>query len=172
MRSTASPVSRSPAVSVSSTRTPPICTASVSVSRVVPGISVTIARSPPSSAFSRLLLPAFGLPQSTTRKPSSSMRPARASQAAASFAAIALQAAVTSRAVCVSSTSSGKSIAAAIAASRDVISCPCRPHERGYAALHLPHGAAHGALTARADHPHHALGLRQINAPVHETPDR
>ena len=50
------------------------------------------------------------------------MRPARASQAAASFAAIALQAAVTSRAVCVSSTSSGKSIAAAMAASRDVIS--------------------------------------------------
>ena len=47
---------------------------------------------------------------------------------------------------------------------------PCRPHERGYAALHLPHGAAHGALTARADHPHHALGLRQINAPVHERP--
>ena len=122
MRSTASPVSRSPAVSVSSTRTPPICMASVSVSRVVPGISVTIARSPPSSALSRLLLPAFGLPQSTTRNPSSSIRPARASQAASNLAAIALQEAVTSSAVCVSSTSSGKSIAAAIAASRDVIS--------------------------------------------------
>ena len=44
------------------------------------------------------------------------MRPARASHAASSFAAMDLQAAVTSSAVCVSSTSSGKSIAAAIAA--------------------------------------------------------
>ena len=51
---------------------------------------------------------------------------------------------------------------------RDLL--PRRPHERGNAALHLPHGAAHGAFAPRADHPHHALGLRQINAPVQKRP--
>ncbi len=45
------------------------------VSRVVPGVSVTIARSNPSRRFSRLDLPTFGRPASTSVTPSFRMAP-------------------------------------------------------------------------------------------------
>jgi hypothetical protein len=51
-------------------------TRSVTRSRVVPGTSVTIARSAPSSALKRLDLPVFGRPAITTCAPSRMMRPA------------------------------------------------------------------------------------------------
>ena len=48
-----------------------------STSRVVPGISVTIAASCPASAFRRLDFPAFGRPAITTCSPSRSALPCR-----------------------------------------------------------------------------------------------
>ena len=68
-RSSASAPSRSPAVSHSSKRTPPISTAPSTASRVVPARSETIARSEPRSAFSTELFPVFGTPASTTETP-------------------------------------------------------------------------------------------------------
>ena len=121
MRSTGSSVSRRPAVSVSTMRTPSMAMLSESVSRVVPGTSVTMARSPPTSALSSVLLPAFGLPASTTRSPSSSMRPARGSQASRSRAAMSAQRSLTCALTSVSSTSSGKSTAAESEASTSMI---------------------------------------------------
>ena len=59
-RSTTSPVSRHPAVSTSVTARPSRSTRSDTRSRVVPAISVTIARSAPTSALKRLDLPTFG----------------------------------------------------------------------------------------------------------------
>ena len=53
---------------------------SVTRSRVVPGIGVTIARPARSSALNRLDLPTFGLPPIATRAPSRISRPRLASQ--------------------------------------------------------------------------------------------
>ena len=54
---------------------PSITARSLTTSRVVPAIGVTIARSDRSSALSRLLLPTFGRPTSATVAPSLSNRP-------------------------------------------------------------------------------------------------
>ena len=51
---------------------------------------------------------------------------------------------------------------------RDVLPRPA--HKRGNAALHLPNGTAHRPLAARTNHPHDALCLRQVDAPVHKRP--
>ena len=67
-----------PAVSSSRTGTPAITSVPSTTSRVVPGVAATIARSCPSSAFSRLDLPAFGRPTSATVTPSCTSRPRRA----------------------------------------------------------------------------------------------
>ena len=67
--STASAVSRRPAVSTSRRRTPPQRTDSSTVSRVVPGMSVTMARSYPARAFRREDLPALGRPTMAVRTP-------------------------------------------------------------------------------------------------------
>ena len=80
MRSTSSAAScgrRSPAVSVTTSGTPWICSVSATRSRVVPGMGVTMASSAPASALSRLLLPTLGWPASTTRRPSRSSAPWR-----------------------------------------------------------------------------------------------
>src|SRR6185436_3689725 len=61
-RSTGSSTARTPAVSVNRSSTPSSQIESSSVSRVVPGCSVTIALSYPTSAFSRLDFPALGRP--------------------------------------------------------------------------------------------------------------
>ena len=61
-RSTGSSVFRSPAVSMRRSSTPPSRTVSSTVSRVVPGMGVTMARSYPSRALSREDLPALGAP--------------------------------------------------------------------------------------------------------------
>ncbi len=68
--STASVLSRSPAVSTSLTGKPSRSTDSSRKSRVVPGISVTIARSRPRTALRRLDLPALTRPEMTTSAPS------------------------------------------------------------------------------------------------------
>ncbi len=70
--STTSSVARNPAVSVICTGTPPKSTRTPIASRVVPGISETIATSSPANAFSKVDLPAFGLPKITNSKPSRS----------------------------------------------------------------------------------------------------
>ena len=77
-RSTSSPASRRPAVSITCSGTPSIWIVSPTLSRVVPGIGVTIASSAPASALSSELLPTFGWPASTTRMPSRSSAPWRA----------------------------------------------------------------------------------------------
>lgn len=170
MRSTASPVSRSPAVSVSSTRTPPICM----------GFGQRIPRRAGNIRHNRALAAQQRVEQAALAR----IRPAAEHHAQS----LILD---TPRPRVTGGLQSGRNRFAGSRhfqrglrlfhlvrevdrrshrrqQGRDLR--PCRPHERGYAALHLPHGAAHGALTARADHPHHALGLRQINAPVHERP--
>ena len=63
-------VSRIPAVSTIFSGMPFRLIYSSITSRVVPGISVTMARSCPSSAFNKLDFPTFGLPAITTRRPS------------------------------------------------------------------------------------------------------
>ena len=71
-------LSRRPAVSITWTGTPSIWIVSPTLSRVVPGMAVTIASSAPASALSSELLPTFGWPASTTRMPSRSSAPWRA----------------------------------------------------------------------------------------------
>ena len=61
--------SRSPAVSESLTGTPPIIIPSSMMSRVVPGMSVTIARLRPTMAFSNDDFPALGRPAITALTP-------------------------------------------------------------------------------------------------------
>ena len=80
-RSTSSAVSRRPAVSTTFSGTPSIWIACRTESRVVPGTGVTIASSSPASRLSRLDLPTFGWPASTTCRPERSRLPccARAS---------------------------------------------------------------------------------------------
>ena len=64
-----------PAVSIKFKLSPRRRIFSSSVSRVVPAISVTIARSSPSSTFIRDDFPAFGLPKITVLIPSVMIRP-------------------------------------------------------------------------------------------------
>ena len=70
-----SSVSRMPAVSTRRTRCRPSVTVCSTVSRVVPGMSVTITRSKPESALRRLDFPAFGLPRMVTLTPDRTIRP-------------------------------------------------------------------------------------------------
>ena len=67
--SSLSSVARIPAVSTKRKRMPSITTLSSIVSRVVPAISDTIARSSPTRRFSRVLLPTFGAPIMATDTP-------------------------------------------------------------------------------------------------------
>ena len=78
--SIASPASRRPAVSTRVNSTPSMRRVSCSRSRVVPAMSVTMARSLPASALSSELLPAFGGPTSTTCRPSRRRRPRSAAR--------------------------------------------------------------------------------------------
>ena len=64
--SPATPMSRKPAVSITCKGTPSIWMVSLTLSRVVPGMGVTMASSAPASAFSNELLPTLGWPASTT----------------------------------------------------------------------------------------------------------
>ena len=68
MRSTASSVSRRPAVSTTVSGMPAISITRSTGSRVVPGIGVTIAASSRASALSRLDLPTFGSPDQHDRQ--------------------------------------------------------------------------------------------------------
>ena len=67
--SISSSLSRRPAVSINRIGSPSSEIVASKVSRVVPGVAVTIARSALASAFKRLDLPAFGAPISTTSAP-------------------------------------------------------------------------------------------------------
>jgi len=73
--STSSRVSRSPAVSTILTGIPSRSSAWRTASRVVPGTAVTIASSSPESRLSRLDLPTFGCPASTTCSPRRNIAP-------------------------------------------------------------------------------------------------
>ena len=75
--STVSSVLRMPAVSMKRNSTPPMVIASSTVSRVVPGISLTIARSSWSRAFSKVLLPLLGAPTMATGTPCRTALPKR-----------------------------------------------------------------------------------------------
>ena len=79
--STASSVTRKPAVSIRWIGTPSRCMVARTWSRVVPGIGVTIAMSSPASLLSRLDFPTFGRPISTTVSPSRSTAPSLALRA-------------------------------------------------------------------------------------------
>ncbi len=70
-----SSVGRSPAVSTIVSGMPWISICACTASRVVPAIGVTIATSSPASWLSRLDLPTFGRPTSTTVRPSRSSAP-------------------------------------------------------------------------------------------------
>ena len=75
MGSGVSPSRRRPAVSVSTRGTPRTFATSSRVSRVVPGIGVTMARSVRRRALSRLDLPTLGLPTRAVRTPWRSTMP-------------------------------------------------------------------------------------------------
>ena len=75
MASRVSWVSRIPAVSVSRRRVEPTITVSSTVSRVVPGMSVTITRSQPARAFKRLDFPTLGRPTMAAETPCRRIRP-------------------------------------------------------------------------------------------------
>ncbi len=114
-RSIASPPSRRPAVSTRVSSTPSRRTVSRKVSRVVPAMSVTMARSLPASALSSELLPAFGGPTSTACRPSRRRRPRSASSSSCARSACACaRPARTWSPPSVSSDSSAKSIAASV----------------------------------------------------------
>mmetsp|Transcript_17138 Transcript_17138/g.47522 ORF Transcript_17138/g.47522 Transcript_17138/m.47522 type:complete len:275 (-) Transcript_17138:585-1409(-) len=84
-RSTLSTLSRMPAVSSSVRGTPPTTKPASTTSRVVPAISVTIARSLELHALSRLDFPTFGRPTMATVMPERSNVPVRAVRKAASM---------------------------------------------------------------------------------------
>ena len=73
--STSSAPSRMPAVSYSFTGIPPIDAVSEIKSRVVPGMSVTIARSCSNSALNRLLFPTLGRPTMASVSPARTSDP-------------------------------------------------------------------------------------------------
>ena len=68
-------VSLIPAVSIKQTGIPPITEYASIVSRVVPGVSLVMARLLPSNVFKRVDLPTFGSPDKTIRAPEEIMRP-------------------------------------------------------------------------------------------------
>ncbi len=113
-------VSRWPAVSESSATTPPRLIRSVSTSRVVPGMAVTMARSWFKSAFISEDLPTLGRPASTMDAPSRSTRAPRSSHLARSSERMARRSETTCSDAASSSTSSGKSVEASSSASTPV----------------------------------------------------
>ena len=135
---------RIPAVSTSRTGTPLIATVSSIVSRVVPGVSETIARSSPSKALSSDDLPAFGGPTIATVSPSRTSRPRSPSQRSRSSAAARLATSDETRPGSGSATSSGKSIAAASSSS----SVPTRARNAPTSAAKPPPRLASAARAA------------------------
>ena len=122
-RSIASASRRNPAVSTSTSGTPSICTGSRNASRVVPGSGATIARSSPARRLSRLDLPTFGRPASTTCTPVRSRLPCRLFASTASSASRTRARRAAASCACSGSTSSsGKSSIASIRA-RSSVSC-------------------------------------------------
>ncbi|MCW0417677.1 hypothetical protein NB689_003431 [Xanthomonas sacchari] len=129
-RSIASPPSRRPAVSTRVSSTPSRRTVSCKVSRVVPAMSVTMARSLPASALSSELLPALGGPTSTACRPSRRRRPRSASaRSCVRSVRACARPARTCSPPSVSSASSAKSIAASMWMRRR-ISCSARSSTR------------------------------------------
>src|SRR5690348_1640044 len=120
--STTSADSRKPAVSARVKSTPYSTIDSRSTSRVVPGMSVTIARSLPASAFSRLDLPTLGSPTITACMPSVRRAPRRAASSKACKPCVASS---NNRSItgfeALSAASSEKSIAASISTRRRTI---------------------------------------------------
>ena len=103
--------SRMPAVSISLRASPAIWMDSSTVSRVVPAILLTMARSYPSRVFSRLDFPTLGGPAIAVRMPSRSRRPPSAVlRREASFSSMLRRRARRSEAVSGEMSSSGKSI--------------------------------------------------------------
>ena len=111
--STLSGLLRKPAVSIMCKGRPSILIDSFKISRVVPAMSVTMARSCPARALSRLDLPALGAPAITTCIPSCNRLPcwARSNSWSRSDCALANKLATLPSAK-KSISSSGKSIAA------------------------------------------------------------
>lgn len=119
-----SELSRIPAVSIKRTGKPLMLMTSSMVSRVVPAISLTMARSNPSRRLRRDDFPALGGPAMTVRIPSRRKWPCSAVARRASMRD-AMSSRRSSRAFSesVSISSSGKSIQASTCAIKDIISC-------------------------------------------------
>ena len=131
--STRSSVARMPAVSSRVSGTPWITSSLSTRSRVVPGRSVTIARSMRLSRFSRLDLPTLGRPTMATRRPSRNSSPWRASATSCSSAARTASSSATTAAPSRGGRSSSKSTRASSSANwsskrsrRPPMRC-CRP---------------------------------------------
>ena len=123
--------SRKPAVSTRVRAMPSRWIVSRSTSRVVPGISVTIARSLAAKRLSRLDLPAFGRPMMTTCRPSSRRTPRRlAARMSSSWSRRRSRSPSTAGSARKSTSSSGKSMAASIQTRRRTTpsarACTCR----------------------------------------------
>ena len=122
-RSTRSSLSRRPAVSTSRNGKPSIAAYASIASRVVPGTSVTIARSRPSRALNSDDLPALGGPAMTSSAPSRNRSPSGAVRSSSATRSRATRhAAVTRSGRTGPSSSSGKSISYAINPSSSRIS--------------------------------------------------
>ncbi len=121
-RSTRPSASRRPAVSLTTPGRPSRSSLTSITSRVVPGSSDTMATSRRASAFSRLDLPTFGGPASTTRNPSRTSSPRWPSSRCAAISHCRARAAprAFSTASRATSASSEKSMAASIKASASI----------------------------------------------------
>mmetsp|Transcript_27156 Transcript_27156/g.69106 ORF Transcript_27156/g.69106 Transcript_27156/m.69106 type:complete len:341 (-) Transcript_27156:637-1659(-) len=142
--STLSTLSRIPAVSSSVSGTPPTTSPASSTSRVVPAMSVTIARSVRVHALSRLDLPTFGRPTMATCSPWRSSVPVCAVRSAASIPSARASTCWTMRSESMVGRSSSKSRRASSSASSARASClsdttaaptpPCSPASAASAA--------------------------------------
>ena len=148
---------------------PPISISSSTVSRVVPGISETIALSRIRSALSRELLPTFGFPTMAVAK-TMLQRPAherRAKQLLQIFPrgqqAVPQAIPVQGVDVLVGEVNRRFDLSQQTHQSR-----ADGPEPLGKAALQLPYGRPQRAGTARRHDGRHAFGLRQIDPPVQE----
>ena len=147
MRSTISSVSRIPAVSKTWTGIPPTTSCDSTTSRVVPGRSVTIARSLWLQAFNRLDFPTFGRPTIATLSPDLNNSPRSAVASIWVTCSITASMLDTIR----SSYSGGKSSAKSIRASTSAKISSAMPRNSRIGCANFPWIPARAVVAACAD---------------------
>ncbi len=160
-----------PAVSTRRSRTEPTSTVSSTVSRVVPGSSVTMTRWNPARAFSKLDLPTLGLPKITARTPLAQHLPPgdgrqqslQGSLGTGQTAGIRSQAELVN--VLVRVVQYGVKMAAQVC---EGVIDRLQPADQG--ALHLPRRIGGGLRSLRLDEVNDRLRLGQVHPAVQKRP--